>query len=216
MKQQRKLISLVGMTGCGKTSVGKILANRIGADIIDIDDEIVKRYGSIRAIFDERGDEGFREVEYETLQNIINSVSIGRSESSGRNVSSDKNVSSDMNVSSDKNVSSGRITIISCGGGLPTYEKSARLIAERTLVVWLRRSPDSIPDDSEVLLRPPVNGSRENYKKLLDARCPIYRRVSDYSFYNSFPKRTAREIAKRLGFACKLNPKNKRKSSKTN
>ncbi len=204
MKQQRKLISLVGMTGCGKTSVGKILANRIGADIIDIDDEIVKRYGSIRAIFDERGDEGFREVEYETLQNIINSVSIGRSESSGRN------------VSSDKNVSSGRITIISCGGGLPTYEKSARLIAERTLVVWLRRSPDSIPDDSEVLLRPPVNGSRENYKKLLDARCPIYRRVSDYSFYNSFPKRTAREIAKRLGFACKLNPKNKRKSSKTN
>ena len=202
MKQQRKLISLVGMTGCGKTSVGKILANRIGADIIDIDDEIVKRYGSIRAIFDERGDEGFREVEYETLQNIINSVSIGRSESSGRN------------VSSDKNVSSGRITIISCGGGLPTYEKSARLIAERTLVVWLRRSPDSIPDDSEVLLRPPVNGSHENYKKLLDARCPIYRRVSDYSFYNSFPKRTAREIAQRLGFACKLNPKNKRKSSK--
>lgn len=204
MKQQRKLISLVGMTGCGKTSVGKILANRIGADIIDIDDEIVKRYGSIRAIFDERGDEGFREVEYETLQNIINSVSIGRSESSGKN------------VSSDKNVSSGRITIISCGGGLPTYEKSARLIAERTLVVWLRRSPDSIPDDSEVLLRPPVNGSRENYKRLLDARYPIYRRVSDYSFYNSFPKRTAREIAQRLGFACKLNPKNKRKSSKTN
>lgn len=204
MKQQRKLISLVGMTGCGKTSVGKVLASRIGADFIDVDDEIVKRNGSIRAIFDERGDEGFREVEYETLQNIINSVSIGRSESSGRN------------VSSDKNVSSGRITIISCGGGLPTYEKSARLIAERTLVVWLRRSPDSIPDDSEVLLRPPVNGSRENYKKLLDARCPIYRRVSDYSFYNSFPKRTAREIAKRLGFACKLNPKNKRKSSKTN
>lgn len=204
MKQQRKLISLVGMTGCGKTSVGKVLASRIGADFIDVDDEIVKRHGSIRAIFDERGDEGFREVEYETLQNIINSVSIGRSESSGRN------------VSSDKNVSSGRITIISCGGGLPTYEKSARLIAERTLVVWLRRSPDSIPDDSEVLLRPPVNGSRENYKKLLDARCPIYRRVSDYSFYNSFPKRTAREIAQRLGFTCKLNPKNKRKSSKTN
>ena len=192
MKQQRKLISLVGMTGCGKTSVGKVLASRIGADFIDVDDEIVKKYGSIRAIFDERGDEGFREVEYETLMNIINSVSSG------------------------KNEPSGRITIISCGGGLPTYEKSARLIAERTLVVWLRRSPDSIPDDSEVLLRPPVNGSRENYKKLLDARCPIYRRVSDYSFYNSFPKRTAREIAKRFGFACKLNPKNKRKSSKTN
>ena len=206
MKQQRKLISLVGMTGCGKTSVGKILASRIGADIIDVDDEIVKRYGSIRAIFDERGDEGFREVEYETLQNIINSVSIGRSESSGRKVSSDKY------VSSDKNVSSGRITIISCGGGLPTYEKSARLIAERTLVVWLRRNPDSIPDDSEVLLRPPVNGSRENYQKLLDARFPIYRRVSDYSFYNSFPKRTAREIAKRLGLAYKSKPVNKRKS----
>lgn len=210
MKQQRKLISLVGMTGCGKTSVGKVLASRIGADFIDVDDEIVKRHGSIRAIFDERGDEGFREVEYETLQSIIDGVS------SGGNESSDGNESSVGNESSDGTKSSDRVIIISCGGGLPTYEKSARLIAERTLVVWLRRSPDSIPDDSEVLLRPPVNGSRENYKKLLDARCPIYRRVSDYSFYNSFPKRTAREIAQRLGFTCKLNPKNKRKSSKTN
>ena len=169
MKEQRKLISLIGMTGCGKTSVGKILANRVGADFIDIDDEIVARNGSIRAIFDERGDEGFREVEFETLQSVINDISPEK------------------------------ITIVSCGGGLPTYEKSARLIAERPLVIWLRRSPESIPDDSEVLVRPPVTGSRENYKRLLDARYPIYRRVSDYSFYNSFPKRTAREIAHRLG-----------------
>lgn len=176
MREQRQIISLVGMTGCGKTSVGKVLAGRVGADFVDVDDEIVRKYGNIRRIFDERGDEGFREVEYETLREILDAANPKK------------------------------ITIVSCGGGLPTYENSARLIAERTLVVWLRRSPDSIPDDSEVLLRPPVNGSRENYKRLLDTRYPIYRRVSDYSFYNSFPKRTAREIAHRLGIAKKNNP----------
>ena len=111
MKQQRKLISLVGMTGCGKTSVGKVLASRIGADFIDVDDEIVKRHGSIRAIFDERGDEGFREVEYETLQSIIDGVS------SGGNESSDGNESSVGNESSDGTKSSDRVIIISCEGG---------------------------------------------------------------------------------------------------
>ncbi|MCI8387945.1 MAG: AAA family ATPase, partial [Clostridiales bacterium] len=36
MKKETNIISLIGMTGCGKTSVGKILAKKLGAEFIDL------------------------------------------------------------------------------------------------------------------------------------------------------------------------------------
>jgi shikimate kinase len=166
MKDKKKIISLVGMTGCGKTSVGKILAKKLGADFIDIDDEIIARYGEIKKIFAEQGESHFRELEFKTLSEIIARVS--------------------------------KLTLLSCGGGLPTYKPSCELLARETLVIWLRRGLDSINADSAILARPPINGSIEHYKKLLSERYPIYREIADYSFYNSYPQRTAAAIIKKL------------------
>ncbi|MBQ8249429.1 MAG: shikimate kinase [Clostridia bacterium] len=164
---KNNVISLIGMTGCGKSSVGRILARKLGARLIDLDDEIVSRHGEIKKIFAEQGEAEFRKIEFETLSDIIATAK-------------------------------GELCVLSCGGGVPTYEPSRELIADKTTVIWLRRSADSVAADEKVLMRPPINGDIDNYKRLLDIRYPIYRKTAHYSFYNAFPQRTAAAIIKKL------------------
>ncbi|MBQ2952294.1 MAG: shikimate kinase [Clostridia bacterium] len=55
---------LIGMPGCGKSTVGVVLAKALGMDFIDSDLVIQKAEGMrLSQIIEERGDEGFREVE---------------------------------------------------------------------------------------------------------------------------------------------------------
>ena len=55
---------LIGMPGCGKSTVGVVLAKALGMDFIDSDLVIQKTAGKrLSEIIDECGDEGFREIE---------------------------------------------------------------------------------------------------------------------------------------------------------
>lgn len=59
-----KNIVLVGFMGTGKSSAGRIVAERLGMKFIDMDDEIVRREGcAIPDIFRDRGEAAFRELE---------------------------------------------------------------------------------------------------------------------------------------------------------
>ena len=58
-------IVLVGFMGCGKTTVGRHLADILGWDFVDLDDEIVARAGKpVAAIFREQGESAFRAFEH--------------------------------------------------------------------------------------------------------------------------------------------------------
>ena len=66
---------LVGMMGSGKSSVGKILANKLQFSIIDIDKEIEKDEKlSIKEIFEKKGENYFREIESKYLLRKRNSA----------------------------------------------------------------------------------------------------------------------------------------------
>lgn len=55
---------LVGYMACGKSFAGKVMAKRKGLPFIDLDAYIVKQEGkTISAIFAEKGETGFRELE---------------------------------------------------------------------------------------------------------------------------------------------------------
>ncbi len=164
---KNNIISLIGMTGCGKSSVGRILAAKLGAVLVDLDDEITAKGENIKKIFSEQGEAAFRELEYGVLCDVISRTG-------------------------------GALTVLSCGGGVPTYEPSRQLLREKTTVIWLKRSVESVTANESVLMRPPVNGDVNNYRRLLDARYPIYMNTADYSFYNAFPGRTATAIIKKL------------------
>lgn len=66
-------IIIVGFMGVGKTSVGKILAEKLNFDFIDTDNEIeLSQDMSISNIFQNYGESYFRKLEKQTLKNVLN------------------------------------------------------------------------------------------------------------------------------------------------
>ncbi|MCL2023196.1 MAG: shikimate kinase [Oscillospiraceae bacterium] len=67
----RQNIVLIGMPACGKSTVGKRLARRLGLQFMDGDEEIVRREGrTIPQIFEQSGEEAFRALESAVLLDI--------------------------------------------------------------------------------------------------------------------------------------------------
>lgn len=64
-------IVLIGMPGCGKSTIGKILAEKLGKTFVDADEEIVKKSKmSIPDIFATHGENAFRKIETEVLAEL--------------------------------------------------------------------------------------------------------------------------------------------------
>ncbi|MDE5582878.1 MAG: shikimate kinase [Ruminococcus sp.] len=91
-------VFLCGFMGCGKSTVGQILARKSGCGFCDTDEMIVKSEGmTIPEIFSEKGEAYFRETEAETVVSLCgkkavvscgggamqNSVTAGRVKNSG-------------------------------------------------------------------------------------------------------------------------------------
>ena len=59
-------ITLIGMPASGKSSVGVVLAKRLGKKFVDTDIVIQEKYGKLlKELIEEHGDDGFREIEDE-------------------------------------------------------------------------------------------------------------------------------------------------------
>ena len=60
-------VALIGASGAGKTTIGRLLAERFGVPFIDIDADIERRTGlEIRQIFAYHGEQHFRALERDT------------------------------------------------------------------------------------------------------------------------------------------------------
>ncbi len=71
LKQKRNIV-LVGMPGCGKTTLGRILAERLDLSFIDGDEEIVRREGMpVPQILAERGERAFRDCEAAAIRESL-------------------------------------------------------------------------------------------------------------------------------------------------
>ena len=59
---------LVGFSGSGKSTYGKVLAEKMGLGFVDLDNMVVQKSGkSITQIFEKDGEEAFRKLEYQAL-----------------------------------------------------------------------------------------------------------------------------------------------------
>lgn len=64
-------IFLVGFMGAGKTTIGRLLAERLGYAFLDLDEWIQQQVGlSIREIFERMGEAAFREMERRALHGL--------------------------------------------------------------------------------------------------------------------------------------------------
>ncbi len=69
IRLQKENIVLTGMPASGKTTVGRLLAEKLGRPFIDTDEEIVKAAGvDIPTIFRERGEAAFRDLETQVIK----------------------------------------------------------------------------------------------------------------------------------------------------
>jgi len=67
----RPHLILIGLPGCGKTTVGQAVADKLGRTFLDMDLEIERREGrSISQIFGEKGEPYFRKKERELTEEL--------------------------------------------------------------------------------------------------------------------------------------------------
>lgn len=66
-----KNIILIGFMGTGKSSVGALLASKLGASFIDLDNAVESKYDmTISEMFEKYGEDFFRKCEKETVKEI--------------------------------------------------------------------------------------------------------------------------------------------------
>lgn len=116
---EKMTISLTGFMGCGKSSTGRALAERLGARFVDLDAQIVARTGRpIPEIFREGGEIAFRAVELEALRAVLDEATAAPAP--------------------------GVDTVLALGGGTLTVPQARKLVLARTRCVWLRASLDTV------------------------------------------------------------------------
>ena len=68
----KKHLVLVGLPGAGKTTVGRIVADRLHAGLVDIDTILIRKEGKpIALIFAEKGEPVFREMERKEVETAL-------------------------------------------------------------------------------------------------------------------------------------------------
>jgi XRE family aerobic/anaerobic benzoate catabolism transcriptional regulator len=70
--EDRRRVALIGLRGSGKSTLGQLLAERLGVPFIELDREIERRSGAnLSEIFDMFGQETFRRAEREALNDVL-------------------------------------------------------------------------------------------------------------------------------------------------
>jgi len=151
MNSKKKFIFLIGFMASGKTTIGRLLAKKLGMPFYDTDDLIENEAKkSIPEIFKNDGEEVFREIESRILRNIINADIISNG-------------------------------IIATGGGMPCFNDNMALMKMQGITIYLKAPINDIierindADKRPVFKREMEKGElAENIKNLLELRKPFY------------------------------------------
>jgi len=165
--RSRKLIGLAGFMGCGKTTIGRLLAQQIGWRFVDLDTLIEQTAGlSIPAIFERLGEAAFREIEHEALSRTLGEAH-----------------------------EQARAMVVALGGG--TIAQPANLSLLRSAgctVIWLRCPIEVLLSRCATITNRPLFRDEASFRKLHEERLPFYEQA-DYQVDSSMePRRVVEQI----------------------
>lgn len=143
-------IYIVGFMGSGKSTVGRILGDRLGWRFIDVDEEIEIQHNiTIPKLFERLGEPEFRRIEAEAIRTRI------------------------------RKVQAGHPTVMSLGGGAFTFEENIDLLLNNGIVVWLDTSFPIVKRRVEGCTHRPLARDPVHFERLFTERRPFYSRA-DY------------------------------------
>nr|WP_297528862.1 shikimate kinase [uncultured Roseateles sp.] len=156
------MISLVGMPGGGKSTVGRLLARQLDIAYVDSDAEIERDLGgeSIKDYFAREGEASFRDLESRTIGRLLETAHAGQE------------------------------LILATGGGAVLREINRDLLKTYSTVVYLRSSPEELfrrlrHDTQRPLLQ--VANPLAKLRELYGQRDPLYRRCAHFVLESSRP-----------------------------
>ncbi len=141
-------IYITGFIGCGKTTVGRKVAERLGWDFVDLDRDIEEHeHDTVANIFATRGEAEFRRIENEAIKRWL------------------------------KKIECGIPTVVALGGGTFVQPANYELLGDNGISVWLDCSFDVVEariaeNDDRPLLR-----DKEAFRKLYNERRVQYGRA---------------------------------------
>lgn len=134
-------IYLTGFMGCGKTTVGRLLAEEMGWPFVDLDDDIEAAAGAtIGEIFATKGEAEFRRMEHEALKKRVH------------------------------NVFCGQPVVLALGGGAFAQAGNRELLRDAGISVWLDAGLDLIRERIAHETHRPLAQDPERFAALFDAR----------------------------------------------
>jgi shikimate kinase len=150
-------VYLAGFMGSGKTTVGRMLADRLGWGFIDLDAEIEAAASvTITQLFESRGEPEFRRIETEALRNVMRTVERGMP------------------------------SVIALGGGSFAQPVNAELLNGHGITIWLDCSFETIEarinatariNDSLRIMEAesrPLARDRDQFRRLYEERRAAY------------------------------------------
>lgn len=170
MKAENNRIFLIGYMGSGKTTVSKILSERTGFQLVDMDTEIERAEKMpIRTMFIKYGEHEFRNKESELLDKLCQ-VSSAADLMAGENTNTPRVLDKKSKYESFAGLQGG--VIISCGGGI-ILDDLNRMILKKQKTVFLEGNPRLLfervnGDTGRPFAFMDVADEKERFQKFLD------------------------------------------------
>ncbi len=153
-----KFVCLAGFMGCGKTTVGRLLAQQLGWRFVDLDERIENQAGlRIAEIFDRLGEPAFRKLEHAELARALGEATVASIPA-----------------------------VIALGGGTFAQPENLETLslacgrqnAVRTgYVIWLDCPVEQLLSRCVMMDDRPMFRDESSFRKLYDERLPFYRQA---------------------------------------
>ncbi len=138
-------IYVVGFMGAGKSTVGRLLAERLGWSFSDIDTEIERaEKTTIMEIFAAQGEENFRRLETEMIRQHVRCVECGKP------------------------------AVLALGGGAFTIEQNRDLLKQNGVTIWLDCPLETAARRVAAASHRPLARDPQQFAALYEARRQFY------------------------------------------